>query len=155
AHWLSGTSVGGSLSPRFYHYTNDIGFEALTSGSKWQPSDGFPRDAFTEGTATPVPGFEHLFSGKWPAKGSDSLSRFVSASALAAHIDFVKESAFSAAPSPGVNVMRDVHYGPGWYATTLPPETRTHALLNDLWRGDASNLDKTRYWAEFEVDDRR
>ena len=45
-----------------------------------------------------------------------------------------------------MNLAFDAQYGPGWYVTTLPPDTATSVLLDELWGGNLSNLHKTEYW---------
>lgn len=51
-------------------------------------------------------------------------------------------------PSLGLRTKRadDIVYGPGWYATDLPPTTSTRVLLNELWAGNEKRVEKTAYW---------
>lgn len=45
-----------------------------------------------------------------------------------------------------MNLVSDATYGPGWYVTTLPPDTATSVLLQELWGGNLSYLHKSEYW---------
>jgi tetratricopeptide (TPR) repeat protein len=51
------------------------------------------------------------------------------------------------------NIDSDARYGPGWYATTLAPDTSTDTLLRELWQGNVKHIAKTEYWLLISVEE--
>lgn len=52
-------------------------------------------------------------------------------------------------------MVKDMAYGPGWYATDLPPETTTDELLCELWQNNPSHLDKTEFYLRLSTESYR
>jgi tetratricopeptide (TPR) repeat protein len=143
-------------SKTFYHYTDETGHDALTSGNAlWRPSLGFRASSLRNAGRRPVKGLEALFPPEDFAD-KESLSALLSTSAaFASMIPFTKEFMAEHTHVPGEFVLSDIHYGPGWYVTSLPPSTPTSVLLRELWRGKIENSQKTSFWLEISADSER
>lgn len=135
-----------------YHYTNKAGYDALTSGCvPWLPSVG-PVKGYSSVSVSVQPFLSHELPPEsiWK-EGSlaKKISLWVAFAAKALPGEFDEHGRFE--PPPGINF--DIHYGAGWYATSLPPATTTVELLQELWQGKPEFLDKTAYWLQVAVDE--
>ena len=106
-----------------YHYTDEVGFKALSSGAAWIPSTGLTIDPNT-------PFDIHLTCS-------------VAAASLSFYVQQWNQCDFRQKSS---TQFRDINYGPGWYLTNLPPSTSTNQLLDALWLGNREFADRTTYW---------
>jgi tetratricopeptide (TPR) repeat protein len=148
----------------FYHYTDEAGFQALTSGRQFLPSGLPSRYEATGSSAYPIGDLQVAEFGE-----SEVLNTEMAAKVGQIHIgpprdeDRVLGAAISGyftqvmlhpdVAFPGI--ARDANYGAGWYVTNLPPSTPTDKLLDALWRGDHSRHRNTAYWLLLATRDER
>ena len=112
-----------------FHYTDQKGFTALTSKSgDWHPS-----------AVSTI--------GAWFF--ASDIATQLAVIACAGSKRLWEENDIRA---PGAKPFQSAAYGPGWYATELPPQTRTDELLDALWLGDVSQIEKTQHWLRLSVD---
>ena len=140
-----------------YHYTNKVGYDAVTSGRVgWQPSIGL--------SAKPI----EIKSKSWDSEdfttvdpsqiGDKILSALTLGGIALATIGFAAPDPFDSAFTignplmPPTTLINDINYGPGWYATNLTPDTKSEILLNELWQGNINNIDKLNYWLKLSLD---
>jgi len=118
---------------RLYHYTSKEGYEALSSGSTWIPSMG---------RAYPI---------SRGLKLGDVLTELAGLQAAASLLYYKRQFDTCDYTTTESTSFRDVHYGPGWYVTPLPPSTSSVRLLEALWQGNKTHRDKLSHWLELEV----
>jgi hypothetical protein len=106
-----------------FHYTDEEGFRALSSGSVWFPSAG---RSFVSGESLA----EYLHRAIVEAVNSFFTRQF-------------ETHDFNSARS---SLFPDVDYGPGWYVTETPPTTPTDVLIDELWQGRQDRVHRTGYW---------
>lgn len=117
-----------------YHYTDQSGFQALSSGATWYPSTG---------TAIPL-------------NPSTSFADHIQAAIIRASIIFFREQYETRDYTRSRSShFPDVYYGPGWYVTEIPPDTSSEVLLQELWQGRADYVDRTHYWLKIITEERR
>ncbi|SMF52334.1 hypothetical protein SAMN06265365_1176 [Tistlia consotensis] len=117
--------------PTVFHYTDKLGLEGLTaSAGNWFASTG----------------------AALPADSTMKPAMYLNLLETIASKTFYKTSYASRNWSGREShSSRDAAFGPGWYATSLPPETPTETLLDELWGGNKDSIRKTRYWIEILV----
>ena len=115
-----------------YHYTDEKGFHALSSGGVWFPSTGIPLPYQRD---EPKDLFVFLLESLLQASKT-----FYSDQYQALNYTNTRSSRFP-----------DVDYGPGWYVTETPPDSETSSLLDELWQGRADCEEKTRFWLKLIV----
>ena len=119
----------------FYHYTDEAGYQALTSGRQFRPS-GIP---FTVSTAT-VEAFS--LDGNRIEFDAEQIASGELVRALGVYFAIIAKFPDKVFPA----VSADAAYGKGWYVTDLPPSTPTDELLAALWPGGATLPSRTEYW---------
>ena len=115
-----------------YHYTNKIGFDAITTGNNWYPST-MKKHNFSE-----------------PLSSVLTLD-----STLAMKLYYEHQFEQHDYREKKSTQFRDINYGPGWYVTDIPPTAKTNYLLNELWQGNDEYIDNTEYWLKINVENKR